>query len=92
MTWSLKRDAWFIKQGVRPIECSTHVRLYCCRFELFELIFTYLCIIQEKKIVMCQLQNAKSNFPNFCKFYARQKSKKKNLVHLAEASALILNS
>ena len=29
------------------------------------------------KIVVCQLQNAKSNFPKFCKVYARQKSKNK---------------
>ena len=55
VTWPLKCklvesmvdiDAWFMQQGVRLIEGSTHVRLYCCRY-LFEHIFTYLCIIQE---------------------------------------------
>ena len=30
------------------------------------------------KIVICQLQNAISKFPVFCKFYARQKSKNKS--------------
>ena len=30
----------------------------------------------ENKIVICQLQNAKSNFPNFYKVYARQNRKK----------------
>ena len=24
-------DAWFIQQGIRPIESLTHVRLYCCK-------------------------------------------------------------
>ena len=47
------------------------------------------------KIVICQLQNAISNFPKFCKVCARQKSKK-NLAHLymslVESFALILNS
>ena len=41
MTWPLKRklvesmeytDAWFIQQGVRPIESSTHVTFYCYRY------------------------------------------------------------
>ena len=40
VTWPLKCkqvesmvdiDAWFMQQGVRLIEGSTHVRLYCCR-------------------------------------------------------------
>ena len=47
------------------------------------------------KIVICQLQNAKSNFPKFCKVYARQ-NQKTNLVHLhihiVETIALILHS
>ena len=30
------------------------------------------------KIVMCQLQNEKLNFPMFCKFYAQKKSKNKS--------------
>ena len=30
------------------------------------------------KIVICQIQNAKSNFPKFCKVYARQKTKYKS--------------
>ena len=48
-----------------------------------------------KKIVICQLQNAKSNFSKFCKVYARQ-NQKINLIHLnihlAETIALILLS
>ena len=32
------------------------------------------------KIVICQLQNAKSNFPKFCKVYAQ--NQKTNLIHL----------
>ena len=47
------------------------------------------------KIVTCQLQNAKSNFPKFCKVYARQ-NQKTNLIHLhihlVETIALILLS
>ena len=47
------------------------------------------------KIVICQLQNAKSNFPKFCKVYARQ-NQKTNLIHLhihfVETIALILHS
>ena len=47
------------------------------------------------KIVIFQLQNAKSNFPNFCKVYAPQ-NQKANLIHLhihlVEAIALILHS
>ena len=46
------------------------------------------------KIVICQLQNAISNFPKFCSVCARQ-NQKTNLVHLyinlAETFALILN-
>ena len=47
------------------------------------------------KIVISQLQNAKSNFPKFCKVYARQ-NQKTNLIHLhihlVETIALILHS
>ena len=47
------------------------------------------------KILICQLQNAKSTFQNFCKIYARQ-LQKTNLIHLhiylVEAIALILHS
>ena len=47
------------------------------------------------KIVISQLQNAKSNFPKFCKVYARQ-NQKTNLIHLhihlVETTALILHS
>ena len=47
------------------------------------------------QILICQLQNAKSNFPKFCKVYARQ-NQKTNLIHLhiylAETIALILYS
>ena len=47
------------------------------------------------QIMICQLQNAKSNFPKFCKVYARQ-NQKTNLIHLhiylAETIALILYS
>ena len=41
-------------------------------------ISTYIHIFMcntGNKIIICQLQNAKSNFPKFCKVYARQKSK-----------------
>ena len=34
------------------------------------------------KIVICQLQNAKSNFSQFSKVYARQKKQNANLVYL----------
>ena len=48
-----------------------------------------------KKFVICQLQNAKSNFSKFCKIYARQ-NQKTNLIHLnihlVETIALILLS
>ena len=47
------------------------------------------------KILICQLQNAKSNFPKFFKVYARQKSQNKPgtlFMHLVETFALILNS
>ena len=30
------------------------------------------------KIMICQLQNTKSNFPTFCKVYTRQKTKYKS--------------
>ena len=47
------------------------------------------------KIVIWQLQNAKPNFPKFCKVYARQ-NQKTNLIHLhihlVETIALILHS
>ena len=35
----------------------------------------------ENKLVICQLQNAKSNFSRFCKVYARQ-NQKTNLIYL----------
>ena len=48
-----------------------------------------------KKFLICQLQNAKSNFQNCCKLYARQ-NQKTNLIHLhihlVETIALILHS
>ena len=47
------------------------------------------------KIVIRQLQNAKSNFPKFCKVYAWQNQKTNfiNLhIHLVETIALILLS
>ena len=47
------------------------------------------------KIVICQLQNAKSNFPKFCKVHAPQKTKYKSgifIEHLVETFALILHS
>ena len=44
---------------------------------------------------LCQLQNAKPNFPKFCRVYA-QNQKQTNLIyldiHLAETIALILHS
>ena len=47
------------------------------------------------EIVICQLQNAKSNFPKLCKVYTRQ-SQKTNLIHLhrnlVETIALIFHS
>ena len=77
-----------MQQGVTPIQSWTHVRLLQI---LFEHIFTYLC----NKLVMRQLQNAKLNFPKFCKIYAWQ-NQKTNLIylyiHLVETFALILHS
>ena len=62
------------------------------------IIWTYIHIFMcyaGNKILICQLQNAKSNFQNFCKIYARQ-LQKTNLIHLhiylVEAIALILHS
>ena len=47
------------------------------------------------KIVICQLQNANSNFSKFCKVYARKKSETNVVylyIHLVGSFALILNS
>ena len=44
-------------------------------------IYSHIYYNTGKKIVMCQLQNAKWNFPKFCKVLAQQKSKT-NLVQL----------
>ena len=47
------------------------------------------------KIMICQLQNAKSNFPKFCKVYVRQNQKTNPIqlhIHLVETTALILHS
>ena len=44
-------------------------------------IRTYIYIFMyntENKIVICQLQNAKSDFPKFCEVYGRQKTKYKS--------------
>ena len=60
-------------------------------------ISTYIHIFMcntGNKIIICQLQNAKSNFPKFCKVYAQ--NQKTNLIHLhihlVETIALILLS
>ena len=53
---------------------------------IYEQILTYVCIIQETKNRDIQLQNAKSNFPKFCKVYAWQNTKYKS------SFAVILNS
>ena len=42
------------------------------------------------KIVISQLQNAKSDFSKLCKVYARQ-NQKANLIHLVETFTLILH-
>ena len=63
-------------------------------------IWTYIYIFiynTGNEIVICQLQNAKSNFPKLCKFYTRQKTKCKSgifiqYIHLAETFALIFDS
>ena len=47
------------------------------------------------KIMICQLQNAKSNFPKFWKVYVRQNQKTNPIqlhIHLVETIALILHS
>ena len=47
------------------------------------------------KIMICQLQNAKSNFPKFCKVYARQNQKANPIqlhIHLVGNIALILHA
>ena len=61
-------------------------------------IWTYIHIFMRnsgQKFVICQQQNAKSNFSKFCKVYARQ-NPKTNLIHLnihlVETIALILFS
>ena len=63
-----------------------------------DIISTYIHIFicnTGNKIMICQLQNAKSNFLKFCKVYARQ-NQKTNLIHLhihlVETIALILLS
>ena len=60
-------------------------------------ISTYIHIFMcntGNKIIICQLQNAKSNFPKFCKVYAWQ-NQKTNLIHLhihlVESMGLILH-
>ena len=48
-----------------------------------------------KKFVICQLQNAKSNFSKLCKVYARQNQKTSLIhlnIHLVETIGLILLS
>ena len=45
--------------------------------------------------MICQLQNTKSNFPKFCKVYARQNLQTNLIhlhVHLVETTALLLYS
>ena len=44
-------------------------------------IWTYIYIFMsntENKLVICQLQNAKSDFSKFCEVYGRQKTKYKS--------------
>ena len=41
------------------------------------------------KIMICQLENAKSNFPKFCKVYARQ-NQKTNLIHLHLVETIVI--
>ena len=85
-------DARFMQQSIRPVEGSIQVNLYCWRYYLNT--HSFICNTGNK-IVICQLQNAKSNFPKFCKVYARQ-NQKTNLIHLhihlVETIALILHS
>ena len=76
-----------------PDRLKVRHRLYCIAEDT---IWTYIHIFMcntGNKIVICQLQNAKSNFPKFCKVYARQ-NQKTNLIHLhiylVETIALIL--
>ena len=102
MSWWLKRklvesieyaDARFMQQVVILIEGSTQVRLYCWRYYLN--IYSYIQCNTESKTVIFQLQDAKLNFPKFCKVYVRQ-NQKTNLIYLhirlVEAIALNLHS
>ena len=81
---------WFIQQGVRSILKVRHT-LDCIAADT---ISTYIHIFMHNtgnKIAICQLQNAKSNFPKFCKVYTRQKSKNKSGTFIYTFT-LILNS
>ena len=88
-------NACFIQQGVTPIDAFTDIRLYCCRYYLYEHIWTYLCVIQETKSWYGNYKMQCRIFQSSAKF-VHSKNQKTNLVHLyinlVETFALILNS
>ena len=72
-------DARFMQQSVGPI--TVRHTLNCIAADTIW-IFIHTCMYNtENKLVICQLQNAKSNFSRFCKVYARQ-NQKTNLIYL----------
>ena len=87
-------NAWFIQQGVTPIDAFTNIRLYCCKYQLYDHISTHICGMQEK---ISWYDNCKMQ----CRIFQRpaqfvhSKYQKTNLVHLyinlGETFALILN-
>ena len=104
VTWPLKHklaesmeytNAWFIQQGVTPVDSFGSIRLYCCKYYLYEHISTYLCIIQETKSWYANYKIQYWIFQSSAKF-VHGKYQKTNLVHLyinlVETFALILNS
>ena len=70
-----------------------HMLAYIAEDTILSYIHIFMCNTGNK-IVTCQLQNAKSNFPKFCKVFGRQ-NQKTNLmhlhIHLVETIALILH-
>ena len=70
-----------------------HMLAYIAEDTILSYIHIFMCNTGNE-IVTCQLQNAKSNFPKFCKVFGRQ-NQKTNLmhlhIHLVETIALILH-
>ena len=96
MSWSLKRklvDSMEYSEVSDPLQVSYRLA-YIAEDTIGTYIHLFMCNTGNK-IVISQLQNSKSNFPKFCKVYARQ-NQKTNLIHLhihlVETITLILHS